>query len=98
MTPSSWSRRRLVAFWLAAAAVSVLCLIVGRLRNPSWDFAIALPYDGSMRSIPGSAATVVLGAFVVRPWEATALVGVPVVVITVSLVWIVARRRARRAA
>lgn len=98
MSLAAWSLRQLGLFWVAAASTSALCLIVGRLRNAApWEFAYVLPYDGTLQSIFRTAAMIVRQAFVERPWEVMALVGVPIVAVAVSLGWVAARVLARRA-
>jgi hypothetical protein len=89
---SSWSFPRLALFWSIAAFVALVCWRVGEIRAPdTGNFACLAPHQGTPGTIVRSIFVGCRDFFLVRPWQATAEVGVPLVVLVVTISWGVSR-------
>jgi hypothetical protein len=91
-SPLSWTIRQLALFWLAAALTSAALLGAGALLMPGpWKFWWLLPYRSGVLGAVRLAADVVASLFRERPFETTAVVGVPAVAFSVTAAWCAAR-------
>lgn len=92
MSTLSWSFPRLALFWFIAAFVGLVCWRIGEISAPeTGNFACLTPHNGTPGTIVRS---ILLGCreyFLLRPWQASAEIGVPLVVLVVTISWGVSR-------
>ena len=88
MSPLSWSFPRLALFWLVSAFVGGICWRIGQLLSPLPErFFFLIPYDGASESTVRAIFAVCREFLLQRPWQATAVIAVPVVVLVVTISW-----------
>ena len=88
MSPLTWTFLQLLVFWSAAIALAGLLWWIGRRVQPGpWKFFWLLPARNLLHGILlGSIAF-----FRFRPFEATALLGVPIATFVITMVWLTGR-------
>ena len=97
MSPLSWTVKHLALFWLAAALTSAALIALGALVMPGpHKFFWLLPAPAGPLGALRLALDVVWHFFRVRPFETTALVGVPAAALAVTGAWALARILGRR--
>lgn len=92
MQPFSWRAKQIALLWLATLGVSATLLTIGFLRSPQgWDLAVGIPYP-----ITAKVAWQALHeVFLLRPFEAAALIAVPTLALAVTLSCLAIRARRR---
>jgi hypothetical protein len=92
VSPLSWTGKQLALFWLAAAFASATLVALGAVLMPEpHKFFWLLPAPSGPLGAARLAIDVVWHFFSVRPFETTALVGVPAAALAVTIAWALAR-------
>jgi hypothetical protein len=88
MSPLTWTLEQLLAFWGIASIIAVMLWFIGSRAQPGpWKFFWLVPARNWAHGLWLASR----GFFQVRPFEAAAVLGVPLLTLIVTTIWLIGR-------